>query len=70
MSTTILLAHTSLRLPLSHPQPTNDSGSATQWRSQTPAMAAGLSDHVWTLREVLLFLGHYAYYGITGNEHR
>ena len=49
------LPHTSLRLPLSHPEPTNDSGSATQWRSQTPAMAAGLSDHVWTLREVLLF---------------
>ena len=49
------LPHTSLRLPLSHPEPTNGSGSAKQWRSQTPAMVAGLTDHVWTLREVLLF---------------
>jgi len=33
---------------------TNDS-SAKQWQPRTPAMAAGLTDHVWTLREVLLF---------------
>jgi len=39
------LPHISLRLPLSHPEPTNGSGSAKQWRSQTPAMAAGLTDH-------------------------
>jgi hypothetical protein len=25
------------------------------WRPWTPAMAAGLTDHIWTLREVLLF---------------
>jgi IS1 family transposase len=49
------LPHTSLRQPLSHPEPTNGSGSAKQWRPCTPAMAAGLTDHVWTLREVLLF---------------
>ena len=49
------LPHTSLRQPLSHPEPTNGSGSAKQWRPQTPAMAAGLTDHVWTLREVLMF---------------
>ncbi len=49
------LPHASVRLPLPQPEPTNGSGSATQWRSQTPAMAAGLTDHVWTLREVLLF---------------
>jgi hypothetical protein len=30
-------------------------GSAKCWRPRTPAMAAGLTDHVWTLREVLLF---------------
>jgi len=35
--------------------PTHGSGSAKRWRLQTPAMAAGLTDHVWTLREVLLF---------------
>jgi len=49
------LPHASLRLPLPQPQPTNGSGSARQWRPCTPAMAAGLTDHVWTLREVLLF---------------
>src|SRR2546425_524629 len=49
------LPHTSVRLPLPQPEPTNGSGSVKQWRSQTPAMAAGLTDHVWTLREVLLF---------------
>jgi IS1 family transposase len=49
------LPHTSLRQPLPLPEPTYGSGSATQWRPCTPAMAAGLTDHVWTLREVLLF---------------
>jgi hypothetical protein len=49
------LPHTSLRQPLPRPLPTNGSGSATQWRPYTPAMAAGLTDRVWTLREVLLF---------------
>jgi hypothetical protein len=47
------LPHTSLRLPLPQPDPTNGNGSATRWQSQTPAMAAGLTAHVWTLREVL-----------------
>jgi IS1 family transposase len=49
------LPHASLRLPLPQPEPTNGRGSARQWRPCTPAMAAGLTDHVWTLREVLLF---------------
>jgi hypothetical protein len=49
------LPHASVRLPLPQPEPTNGSGSARQWRPCTPAMAAGLTDHVWTLREVLLF---------------
>jgi IS1 family transposase len=49
------LPHTSLRLPLPHPEPTNGTGSATRWQPRTPAMAAGLTEHVWTLREVLLF---------------
>src|SRR6266540_649834 len=49
------LPHTSLRLPLPHPEPTNGTGSAKRWQPQTPAMAARLTDHVWTLREVLLF---------------
>jgi len=49
------LPHASVRLPLPQPEPTNGRGSAKQWRPSTPAMAAGLTDHVWTLREVLLF---------------
>jgi hypothetical protein len=40
-------------LPL--PEPTKGTGSAKQWRPRTPAMAAGLTDHVWSVREVLLF---------------
>src|SRR6266567_755777 len=49
------LPHTSLRQPLAQPEPTHGTGSAKQWRPCTPAMAAGLTEHVWTLREVLLF---------------
>src|SRR6266850_4916541 len=49
------LPHSSLRLPLPQPEPTNGTGSAKQWRPCTPAMAAGLTDRVWTLREVLRF---------------
>jgi IS1 family transposase len=49
------LPHASLRQPLPQPVPTNGTGSATQWRPRTPAMAAGLTDRVWTLREVLLY---------------
>src|SRR5262249_18183230 len=45
----------SLPEPAPQPLPTKGSGSATQCRPCTPAMAAGLTDHVWTLREVLLF---------------
>jgi IS1 family transposase len=49
------LPHASLRVPLPQAQPTNGSGSAKRWQPRTPAMTAGLTDHVWTLREILLF---------------
>jgi hypothetical protein len=49
------LPHASLRHPLLQPEPTYGSGSAKRWQPQTPAIAAGLTDHSWTLREVLLF---------------
>jgi IS1 family transposase len=49
------LPHGSLRQPLPQPVPTNGTGSAKQWRPCTPAMAAGLTDHVWSLKEVLLY---------------
>ena len=50
-----VLPHTSLREALAEPLPTNASGSDKMWRPCTPAMAAGLTDHVWTLKEVLMF---------------
>ena len=44
-----------VRQALPRPLPTNGTGSAKHWRPQTPARAAGLTDRVWSLREVLLF---------------
>ena len=49
------LPHASLRQPLLQPEPTHGTDSAKHWQPRTPAMAAGLTEHVWTLREVLLF---------------
>jgi IS1 family transposase len=49
------LPHASLRRAFSQPEPTNGTGSAKTWRPYTPAMAAGLTNQVWTLREVLMF---------------
>jgi IS1 family transposase len=49
-----VVPHTSLRQPLPVAEATHG-GSATVWRPCTPAMAAGVTDHVWSLREVLLF---------------
>jgi hypothetical protein len=50
-----VLPHASLRQPVPIPEATNGTGPAKQWRLQTPAMAAGLTDRVWSLREVLMF---------------
>jgi len=50
-----VLPHTSLRQPLQVPASTNGGGPAKLWQPCTPAMAAGLTDHVWTLHEVLMF---------------
>ena len=49
------LPQASLRRPLRVPEPTMGSGSARLWQPCTPAMAAGLADHVWSLKEVLLY---------------
>jgi transposase-like protein/IS1 family transposase len=49
-----VLPHASLRQPLLIPEVTNGRGSAKVWQPCTPAMAAGLTDHVWSLKEVLL----------------
>jgi IS1 family transposase len=50
-----ILPHASLRQPLLIPEATSGRGSAKVWRPCTPAMAAGVTDHVWSLKEVLLF---------------
>jgi IS1 family transposase len=49
------LPHSSLRLPLPEPQPTRGSGSPRKWQQRTPAMAAGVTGHIWRMEEVLLF---------------
>ena len=49
------LPHASVCQPLLVPEPTKGRGSARQWRPRTPAMAAGLTDHVGSLKEVLRF---------------
>jgi IS1 family transposase len=50
-----VLPHASLRQPLPLPEATNGSGAAKVWRPCTPAMAAGLTEHVWSLKEVLCY---------------
>jgi hypothetical protein len=45
--------HRSLRVPLSDPEPRALGLIQPKWRHQTPGMAAGLTDHVWTFRELL-----------------
>jgi IS1 family transposase len=49
------LPHASLRQPLSQPVPTKGTGSVKMWQPYTPAMAAGLTDRVWSLRDMLLY---------------
>jgi hypothetical protein len=41
--------HQALRIAL--PQPT----LGRKWQRRTPAMAAGLTDHIWTLEELLSY---------------
>lgn len=49
------LPHSSLRVPLPQPIPTRGTGSPKKWQPRTPAMAAGVADHVWAVEELLLF---------------
>jgi hypothetical protein len=50
-----VLPHASLCQALAEPMPTHGTGSAKVWRLCTPAMAAGLTEHVWSLKEGLLY---------------
>ncbi len=47
------LPHISLREALPQPEATRGSGSPRKWRPVTPAMAAGITDHVWSTAELL-----------------
>ena len=50
-----VLAHAGWRHPWLAPEATNGSGSVKVLHPCTPALAAGLTDHIWSWREVLLF---------------
>jgi len=45
--------HQSLRLPLAEPAPSPAGLICPKWQPRTPGMAAELTDHVWTFRELL-----------------
>jgi transposase-like protein len=50
-----VLPHASLRLPLPELEPVPGPGAIKRWQPRTPAMAAGLTNRVWSLREVLQY---------------
>src|SRR5215468_3762022 len=45
--------HMSLRQPLPLHERTCHGAIQPRWRQRTPAMAAGMTDHIWTFRELL-----------------
>jgi hypothetical protein len=49
------LPHSGLREEIDPPLPTKGNGSPKKWREVTPMMAAGVTDHVWTLQELLMY---------------
>jgi IS1 family transposase len=50
-----VLPHASLRVPLPELEAVPGTGAIKRWQLRTPAMAAGLTDRVWSVREVLLY---------------
>ena len=50
-----VLPHHSLRQVLETPEPTRGAGTQKRWKPVTPAMAAGITDHVWTTTELLSY---------------
>jgi hypothetical protein len=50
-----VLPHASLRLPLPELEPVSETGAIKHGQPRTPAMAAGLTDRVWSVREVLMY---------------
>jgi hypothetical protein len=52
----LVIPRRGLRQRLACPLPNKgDKGSYKKWKAVTPAMAAGLTDHVWTMDELLSF---------------
>ena len=51
----LVLPHHSLRQPLPEPEPTRGTGTPRKWKPVSPAMAAGITDHVWTITELLSY---------------
>ena len=51
----LVLPHRSLRQELPCLEPTLGSGSPRRWLPRTPAMTAGITDHVWTTTELLSY---------------
>ncbi len=49
------LPHLGLRIPLPEPIPTKGCGSPKVWQYRTPAMTAGVTNHICPLEELLLF---------------
>lgn len=52
----LMLPRGSLRQELHPPEPTRGTGSERCWRAITPAMATGITNHVWTTIELLSYL--------------
>jgi hypothetical protein len=50
-----VLPHESLRRRLRAAASTRGQGSKRRWKPVTPAMAAGITDHVWTTQELLSY---------------
>ena len=44
--------HRSLRVPLPESQRCSQGAIHTKWLSRTPGMAAGITDHIWSFREL------------------
>ena len=53
--THLVLPHDSLAQELPMVEPTRGRGSPRRWQPRTPAMAAGVTDHVWTTEELLSY---------------
>jgi IS1 family transposase len=57
VSHNFVLPHASLRVPLPELEVISETGSLKRWQPRTPAMAAGLTHHGWSLREVPMARG-------------